>query len=136
MNEIENLGCNTYGMNLYTGKITPNKNHSVSIFLIVENTDDKEVIYKEALQMLDAFGQSNFHFYGKQEPLWHFAFDEIDSQLNIEKNFSNTIGYETLEEFVDELQDERHMHTIIPSDYYLIYDDREIYNKVKQMIKI
>ena len=37
--------------------------------------------------MLDAFGQSNFHFYGKQEPLWHFAFDEIDSQLNIEKTF-------------------------------------------------
>ena len=46
--------------------------------------------------------------------------NEIDSQLNIEKNFSNTIGYETLEEFVDELQDERHMHTIFPSDYYLI----------------
>lgn len=62
--------------------------------------------------------------------------NEIDSQLNIEKNFSNTIGYETLEEFVDELQDERHMRTIVPSNYYLIYDDREIYNKVKQMIKI
>lgn len=62
--------------------------------------------------------------------------NEIDSQLNIEKNFSNTIGYETLEEFVDELQDERHMRTIIPSDYYLIYDDGKIYNKVKQMIKI
>lgn len=63
MNEIENLGCNTYGMNLYAGKITPNKNHSVSIFLIVENTDDKEIIYKEALQMLVAFGKSDFHFY-------------------------------------------------------------------------
>ncbi len=115
MNNFENLGCNTYGMNLYAGKITPNKNHSVSISLIVEQTDDKEIIYKEALQMLDAFGQSKFSFLmAKQEPLWHFAFDEIDSQLNIEKNFSNTIGYETLEEFVDELQNERHMHTIIP----------------------
>lgn len=62
--------------------------------------------------------------------------NEIDSQLNIEKNFSNTIDYETLEEFVDELQDERHMRTIVPSNYYLIYDDREIYNKVKQMIII
>lgn len=136
MNEIENLGCNTYGMNLYAGKITPNKNHSVSIFLIAENTDDKDIIYKEALQMLDAFGKSDFHFYGKQEPLWHLVFDEIDAQINVEKNFSNTIGYETLEEFVDELQDERHMRTIIPSDYYLIYDDGKIYNKVKQMIKI
>lgn len=62
MNEIENLGCNTYGMNLYAGKITPNKNHSVSIFLIVEHTDDKDIIYKEALQMLVAFGKSDFHF--------------------------------------------------------------------------
>lgn len=81
--------------------------------------------------MLDAFGKSDFHFYGKQEPLWHLVFDEIDAQINVENDFSNTIAYETLEEFVDELQDERHMHTIIPSDYYLIYDDEKIYNKVK-----
>lgn len=136
MNEIENLGCNTYGINLYTDKITPNNNHFTSVFLIVENTDNKEIIYKEALQMLVAFGKSDFHFYGKQEPLWHLVFDEIDAQINVENDFSNTIGYETLEEFVDELQDERHMHTIIPSDYYLIYDDEKIYNKVKQMIRI
>lgn len=136
MNEIENLGCNTYGINLYAGKITPNKNHFTSVFLIVENTDDKEIIYKEVLQMLDAFGQSEIHFYGKQEPLWHLVFDEIDAQINVENDFSNTIAYETLEEFVDELQDERHMRTIIPSDYYLIYDDEKIYNKVKQMIRI
>lgn len=136
MNEIENLGCNTYGINLYTDKITPNNNHFTSVFLIVENTDDKEIIYKEALQMLVAFGKSDFHFYGKQEPLWHLVFDEIDAQINVENDFSNTIAYETLEEFVDELQDERHMRTIIPSDYYLIYDDGKIYNKVKQMIRI
>lgn len=136
MNEIENLGCNTYGINLYAGKITPNNNQSIGVFLIVENTDDKEIIYKEALQLLVAFGKSDFHFYGKQEPLWHLVFDEIDAQINVENDFSNTIGYETLEEFVDELQDERHMRTIIPSDYYLIYDDEKIYNKVKQMIRI
>lgn len=136
MNEIENLGCNTYGINLYTDKITPNNNHFTGVFLIVENTDDKEIIYKEALQMLVAFGKSDFHFYGKQEPLWHLVFDEIDAQINVENDFSNTIAYETLEEFVDELQDERHMRTIIHSDYYLIYDDEKIYNKVKQMIRI
>ena len=136
MNEIENLGCNTYGINLYSDKITPNKNHSVSIFLIVEHTDDKDIIYKEALQMLVTFGQGDFHFYGKQEPLWHLAFDEIDAQINIDKDFSDTIGYDKLEEFVEELEDKRHMGTFIHGDHYLIYDDEKIYNKVKQMIRI
>ncbi len=134
MNKFENLCFNTYGMSLYTGEITPNKNHPVSVFLIVQHTDDKDIIHKVALQMLVAFGQSEFHFYGKQEPLWHFVFDEIDAQVNIDENFSNTIGYETLEEFVNELESERHMGTIVPSDCYLIYDDEKIYKKVKQMI--
>jgi hypothetical protein len=137
MDRYERLNFNIYGLDLHYGKIAPVASHSVEIFYIVEHTDDKEFIKKEALQMLQQFGQSYYHFFGSKEPLWHLIFDETDMILNSTKeSIAMTCGYDSLEEFINEIEEKKHFRPFVSCDYYLIYDDKAIYKKIKQELNL
>lgn len=126
---------NIYGVDLFTGRIAPSNSHCAEIFYIVDVTNNEEFIKREALQMLLQFGQTNYFFYGKQRKLWHLVFDETDIMLNSNKEtVANTIDCSTLDELIDELKDRKHLRNIVNCDYYLIYDNEEIFEFVKNEI--
>lgn len=126
---------NIFGVDLFTGRIAPSNSHCAELFYIVDVTNNEEFIKREALQMLLQFGQTNYFFYGKQRKLWHLVFDETDIMLNSNKEtVANTIDCSTLDELIDELKDRKHLRNIVNCDYYLIYDNEEIFEFVKNEI--
>ena len=126
---------NIYGVDLFTGRIAPSNSHCAELFYIVDVTNNEEFIKREALQMLLQFGPTNYFFYGKKRKLWHLVFDETDIMLNSNKEtVANTIDCSTLDELIDELKDRKHLRNIVNCDYYLIYDNEEIFEFVKNEI--
>ena len=128
----EKLRPNLYGAHLVFGKIDLNPTHRFSCFFIVQHTDDKEFIKKQAMQLLLA-GCRNYDFFGEKEPLWHLGFDDVDIMLNpnsTPENVALTSGWSTLDDFVDALDLAISVRPIVPHDTYLLYDDRAIYEEV------
>ena len=119
MDRCEKLRDNLYCVELLTGSITPVKEHIVQIFYIVNNTDNSEFIGNEALQMITQFGKTEYHFCLKIYP--------TDSEKVI------TRKYESTEKFADELSSVLQERYFVPTDFYLIYDDEEMYRQVVGM---
>lgn len=137
MNRYEYLKYNIYGLNLHYGKISPKPGHNVELFYIVEHMDDEQFIRKEALKMLLQFGQSVYYFFGKKESIFHLIFDETAVLLNLNaEDVAMTVGYDMLDDFIAELDDRKYLRTIVPCDYYLIYDDEDIYQKIKKRLNL
>ena len=67
--------------------------------------------------------------------MWHLIFDETDIMLNSNKEtVANTIDCSTLDELIDELKERKHLRNIVICDYYLIYDNEETFEFVKNEI--
>lgn len=134
MDRCEKLRDNLYSAELFTGSITPQKEHLAEIFYIVNRTNDSEFVKKEALQMITQFGKTKYHFCGKHSELWQMIFN--DTAL---KNYPTdsekvvTRKYESTEKFADELSSVLQERYFVPTDFYLIYDDEEMYKQVVGM---
>ena len=76
MRKCERLAENFYGVDMYCGKIDLTKHRASVFFFIVEHTEDEDFISKQAVQLLTVRCR-DFHFFGKQEPIWHFGFDVV-----------------------------------------------------------
>lgn len=132
MRKCERLAENFYGVDMYCGKIDLTKHRASVFFFIVEHTEDEDFISKQAVQLLTVRCR-DFHFFGKQEPIWHFGFDVADMMMYPDST-SNTValtsGYENFDEFVDEIRECINCRYLVPTDVYLVYDDKEVYHKV------
>lgn len=118
------------------GKIELNPTHGFSCFFIVEHIDDKEFIKDQALQLLLS-GCRNFDFYGKKKDAWHFGVDEADMMLYPNMTYETvalTSGWVSIEEFVEELHYVLSQRPFLPHDYYLLYDDHEIYQNTLELL--
>lgn len=134
MDRCEKLRDNLYGVKLLTGSITPVKEHIALIFYIVNSTDNGEFIENEALQMITQFGKTEYNFCGKHSKLWQRIFN--DTALKIYPTDSKTVitrTYENTENFADELREALQEKYFVPTDFYLIYDDEEMYRQVVGM---
>ena len=134
MDRCEKLRDNLYGVKLLTGSITPIKEHIALIFYIVNNTDNGEFVENEALQMITQFGKTEYHFCGRHSELWQRIFN--DTALKIYPTDSKTVitrTYESTENFADELREALQEKYFVPTDFYLIYDDEEMYKQVVGM---
>lgn len=134
MDRCEKLRDNLYGVELLTGSITPVKEHIAQIFYIVNNTDNSEFIENEALQMITQFGKTEYHFCGRHSELWQRIFN--DTALKIYPTDSEKVitrKYESTEKFADELSLVLQERFFVPTDFYLIYDDEEMYKQVVGM---
>lgn len=132
----EKLRHNLYSADLKYGKIELKPMHGFSCFFIVEHTDSKEFIKDQVIQLLLA-GCRNFELYGKMKPLWHNGFDEADILLfpnSTSETVALTSGWDTLEEFAETLHDELSLRPFVPHDYYLLYDDSNVYKKVLESL--
>lgn len=134
MDRCEKLHDNLYSAELFTGSITPQKEHLAEIFYIVNRTNDSEFAKKEALQMITQFGKTKYHFCGKHSELWQMIFN--DTALKIYPTDSEKVitrKYESTENFADELSSALQEKYFVSTDFYLIYDDEEMYRQVVGM---
>ena len=119
---------------MLTGSITPVKEHIAQIFYIVNNTDNSEFIENEALLMITQFGKTEYHFCGRHSELWQRIFN--DTALKIYPTDSEKVitrKHESTEKFADELSLALQEKYFVPTDFYLIYDDEEMYRQVVGM---
>lgn len=136
MDRCEKLRDNLYGVKLLTGSITPVKEHIALIFYIVNNTDNGEFVENEALQMITQFGKTEYHFCGRHSELWRRIFN--DTAFKIYPTDSKTVitrTYESTENFADELKEALQEKYFVPTDFYLIYDDEDMYRQVVGMLE-
>lgn len=134
MDRCEKLRDNLYGAELLKGSITPVKEHIALIFYIVNNTDNGKFVENEALQMITQFGKTEYHFCGRHSELWQRLFN--DTALKIYPTDSKTVitrTYENTENFADKLSIALQEKYFIPTDFYLIYDDEDMYRQVVGM---
>lgn len=105
-------------------------------YFIAQGVKEREEISDLARILLDK-GCRDFHFCGSYEPLWHLEFDSVyvDSFQNEDKErIALTSGYETIDEFAEELLSNIN-YWCIDEDHYLIYDDQEEYGKLLEYLK-
>lgn len=127
MKYCEKLRANLFGVDMQLGEIEPTPSHMMMCCFITEHTDDTEFIEKQARQLLVA-GCQYFAFYGRHKNLWHNA---VNSEAD---DVALTAEYDTMEDFVGNLAERLSERPFVPTDYYLIYDDRNIYEKVVALV--
>lgn len=138
MRKFERLSNIFFGVEMFNGEIDLSKHRERIFFFIVEHTTDKEYIEKQAMQLLVA-GCRDFHFFGAKEPLWHLTFDEVDIMMypnSTSENVALTSNYITFDDFVDEIKLCINCRYFLPTDIYLVYDDKSLYQNVLQALKI
>ena len=134
MDRCEKLRDNLYSAELLTGSITPVKEHIALIFYIVNNTDNGEFVENEALQIITQFGKTEYHFCGRHSELWQRIFNDTAFKIyptDSEKVITRT--YENTEKFADELREALQEKYFVPTDFYLIYDDEDMYRQIVGM---
>ena len=137
MQRYNKLRNNLYSADLLYGKIDLNPIRTFSCFFIVEHTYDAVFIKDQVIQLLLA-GCQSFDFYGKAEPNWHLGVDEANTLLRLKSAYETNVlisGWSTLEEFADALNDVLSLRPFVPHDFYLIYDDEEIYRSVLKRLE-
>ena len=138
MRKFERLSNIFFGVEMISGEIDLSKHRERIFFVIVEHTTDKEYIEKQAMQLLVA-GCRDFHFFGAKEPLWHLTFDEVDIMMypnSTSENVAFTSNDITFDDFVDEIKLCIKCIYFLPTDIYLVYDDKSLYQNVLQALKI
>ena len=138
MRKFERLSNIFFGVEMISGEIDLSKHRERIFFFIVEHTTDKEYIEKQAMQLLVA-GCRDFHFFGAKEPLWHLTFDEVDIMMypnSTSENVALTSNYITFDDFVDEIKLCINCRYFLPTDIYLVYDYKSLYQNVLQALKI
>lgn len=99
-------------------------------FIVTKTKDEKKIVHL-AKDLLSK-GCRDFHFCGLHEPLWHLEFDSVYVELFQDEDGEKvalTSGYETLEDFAEELFINMY-YWYANEDHYLIYDDEEEYKKL------
>ena len=136
MVRYEKLRPNFYSADLGDGKIEMKPAHNFSCFFIVQHVEDKEFIKNLAVQLL-LTGCRIFQFYGEKEATWHLGVDGADILLYPDSSCENvalTMSCQTLEEFAESLDSGLSERPIVPHDYYLFYDDNEIYHETLKLL--
>ncbi len=136
MDRYEKLPNNLYGAELITGAITPNHTHNAEIFFIINSTSDSETAEREALQIITHFGKTKYHFFGSHSALWQRVFRDTAARIfPTESEKVIIINYENTDSFAEELKASINQKYFVPTDFYLIYDDSELYKQVTEILK-
>ncbi len=128
------LRPNLYSDDLIYGKIDLKPRHDFSCFFIVQHMDNKEFIKEQLLQLLLA-GCQHYDFYGEMKQIWQLGFAEANTLLFSISAEHNCCDFRTtVEEFAEALIHAISVRSFVPHDYYLLYDDAGIYEKVIQIL--
>ena len=135
MSATEQLSSNLWGLDIERGVMNI-KSGTITCFMIVEHTNDLDFIRKTVLSLIVA-GCNNFIFYGQQEPIWHIETDLADIKVHPASNeVALTSSCKTLDDFIEEIELDINLRSLVPNYNYLIYDDEEIYREILRRLKI
>jgi len=121
----DRLGPRFFGADLECGEMDLHEGHTVTCFLIVDRIHDEVFVKKQVLQLLVA-NSGLFHIFGKKEPFWHSVIDGMNAlhyPCSGCEVSAMTAGYDTIDDFVNELYICIHARTLLPNDIFLLYDD-------------
>ena len=138
MARCERITLNLTGTDLYSGKIDVKSTRNFSCFFIVNNPNNRRFIEKTAMDFILS-GCKDFHFFGTYESEWHHAFDLADSLVfpnSTYETIARTTGYNSINDFSESLREIISARTFVPHDYFLIYDDEELYRKIVLMLGV
>lgn len=138
MPRCEKITLNLTGADLIYGKIDLKLTRGFTCFFIVNQTNDKEFIEKTAVDFIFS-GCKDFHFFGVYEPEWHLAFDLADSLIfpnSTYETVARTSGYDSIEAFAESLHSMISARTFVPHDYFLIFDDEDLYRKTISILGV
>ena len=121
-----------WGANLYCGEIERKSGYDLMIYFIVNKTCEAEYIEKTALQfLLDE--HTNYCFFGEFADEWITEFRKVAALTNL-KHCPPFQKFVTYNEFVEKIKLDLHLRPIVPFEMYIVYDDAELYQKIKEMI--
>lgn len=132
MEMYKKLLLNLYSANLLNGKVELNLRHYSFCYFVVQHTNDTEFIKDQSLQLLLSSCNS-FEFVGAQATIWQQGFSETYSLLHpvpAQERTKRISAYNTIDEFTDSLFQSMSCRGLIPTDHYLIYDDKGLYEDV------
>ena len=132
MGRYERLRPNFFSANLHYGRMEIRQIGHLKCFFIVHHEDEEAYIKKQALDMfLTHCGE--FAFYGEKASLWKQLFEETKQLLTPEEALDASAmirQYETMESFVDRMDESLQLRSFVPCDHWLFYDDQDIYKEV------
>ena len=122
-----------WGANLYCGEIEVKIGYTLSVYFIVNKTCEQDFIRKTALQFL-IDKHISYYFFGKYSNEWITEFEKAAELMNLKccPPFQNI---ETCNELVERIQFESHLRPIVPFEMYIVYDDAELYQRIKDVLK-
>lgn len=105
-------------------------------FFIVNYLHKREVIRDQAEYYLNSQCR-NYEFFGEYRAQWELIFDDVDIDLHPDVDSDDialTMAWEKMDCFVDALALELAISNRAESNIYLLYDDKEVFEKVLEML--
>lgn len=137
MDRYKCLYNNFYSLDLYYGKTNFKIDHIINSFFIVEHPCSDEFIHDQSLALLTSHCRC-LDFYGAYSEKWNTGFDLVKKKLRPQNDgeiLALTKVWESFDEFAEEIFMVVNARPIVPYQTYLIYDDKEIYEKVIDRLK-
>lgn len=123
-----------HGHNDYTIVFAPDR--VAHCFFIVNYLHKKEAIRDQAEYYLDSQCRS-YEFFGEYRAQWELTFDDVDIDFHPDVDSDDialTMAWEKMDCFVDALALELAISDRAESNIYLLYDDKEVFEKVLEML--
>lgn len=135
MPRFKRICYNLYSMDMYYGLMQPRPEHRLQCFLITEHANTEDFINKQVLQLMTA-GCDIFDIVGKERFLWKKTIETYDNKqlFGKERRLVHLEPHDTVESFAENLISFLKTYSFVPNDGYIIYDDVNIYNNVKDII--
>ena len=127
-----NLYCSDFRCN----KIVFAPDRVAHCFFIVNYLHKKEAIRDQAEYYLDSQCRS-YEFFGEYRAQWELTFDDVDIDFHPDVDSDDialTMAWEKMDCFVDALALELVISDRAESNIYLLYDDKEVFEKVLEML--
>lgn len=129
MKNCQQLRLNFYGIPLGSGEISPVDGHSTLGYFIVEHATDSGWIEKQVRQLLVS-GLTHYVFFGQcaadwqacVEREWHSIHADAPAQIVSQR-------CEQWQEFTERLSEVVFACFFVPTDIYLFYDDRALFDE-------
>lgn len=127
-----------YSANLITGGIDIRTKDENIIFIFTEHMDDDNFIYQTALKYVK-MPKTSLCFFGRNAILWRMCCEALNRQVypdQEQRRYQSYDMYNSLEDFIVELQNCLEVRELVMCDIFLLYDDEPLYKRLLQEPRI
>lgn len=111
----------------------------MSLYFVTENEDREDFIHDQALQLIMTnWGYTSFAFYGAKGEIWVSTMKKYEAQVfskHTDQQSPVTL-FKDYDSFVDNLFACLHSGRFVPSQNYLVYDDKDLCERVLESLRL